>query len=175
MRYVYLVCGGGKTKIGLATDPVQRLQALQACCPVPLRLLGAIESNAHGESLLHALFAERRTHNEWFEGEFTEEEKIFAFDILKAHSRLSERGEIDAHELVPVKRRSDQTKSQRKAEAEEATKGWTREQYRAFSSLRCSVPEMEEMLTNPATEKWMIPVLKWAITCDSRHHVDSQS
>jgi hypothetical protein len=58
----------GMYKIGYSTDPVRRLEAVQAACPAPLVFEWAIPcwGNDGTELKLHRRFAEQRVHGEWF-------------------------------------------------------------------------------------------------------------
>jgi hypothetical protein len=59
---------GGLIKIGLAADPKKRLAAMQAGCPIQLRVLGLIHgADLFAERRLHRLFTADRRHGEWFE------------------------------------------------------------------------------------------------------------
>jgi T5orf172 domain len=68
-RYVYAIQAvtGGPVKIGRAKDVVHRLEQLQNCCPLPLRIIWHKAGVANDEEILHAHFADRRQHGEWFD------------------------------------------------------------------------------------------------------------
>lgn len=56
----------GLIKIGVGS-PTSRLQQIQGMSPVPLRLLGHIDlGGSKLEGRLHRLFADARSHGEWF-------------------------------------------------------------------------------------------------------------
>lgn len=68
-RHIYFIQAtqGGLIKIGSANDPWERLRNVQACCPIPLRLIGMIwEGGRFQEKQLHLQFAELCHHGEWF-------------------------------------------------------------------------------------------------------------
>ena len=59
---------GGETgaiKIGRSVNADVRLRDIQACCPIPIRLL-ATRKGASREKMYHRLFAADRLHGEWF-------------------------------------------------------------------------------------------------------------
>src|SRR5689334_19799773 len=51
--YVYVISGGGLSKIGTSRDPVQRIVDIQAMCPVPLFVAGLAHGGEELERLLH--------------------------------------------------------------------------------------------------------------------------
>lgn len=69
-RFVYFIEAKetGLIKIGLANCARARLKQLQTLSPVPLVLLGVVETDKFGalEKDLHRRFAEHRAHGEWF-------------------------------------------------------------------------------------------------------------
>lgn len=66
--YFVQAVNGGLIKIGIAQDPQQRLAAMQAGCPIQLRIIALIgDSNWFDEQRLHRLFEADRRHGEWFE------------------------------------------------------------------------------------------------------------
>lgn len=65
----------GRVKIGWTSrPPAERLATLQTGSPTPLRLVFWTEGNESTERVLHALFAARRVHGEWFD--FAEEDPV---------------------------------------------------------------------------------------------------
>jgi hypothetical protein len=58
--------GGGPIKIGRAEDPEARLKALQTGSPVRLKLCRFVDAPVEWEARLHDVFAEWRSHGEWF-------------------------------------------------------------------------------------------------------------
>jgi hypothetical protein len=70
VRQVYFIEAEGvdRVKIGVANCSHARLKTLEGACPVPLRLLGAVETDKFGtlEKELHKRFAEHRDRGEWF-------------------------------------------------------------------------------------------------------------
>lgn len=68
--YFIQAVSGGLIKIGATTaqSPETRLAAMQAGCPVRLRILAVIRNpERFQEQLIHRLFADDRRHGEWFE------------------------------------------------------------------------------------------------------------
>lgn len=65
---VYFIRAGtdGPVKIGLATDPLRRLGALQTAHSELLRLIRVLDGGATVEKALHARFAALRMSGEWF-------------------------------------------------------------------------------------------------------------
>ena len=57
----------GKIKIGTSRNLSQRLRELSSGSPVPIRLLLSIPGDRSKELELHMMFAESRSHGEWFE------------------------------------------------------------------------------------------------------------
>ncbi|HEY9578248.1 MAG TPA: GIY-YIG nuclease family protein [Rhizorhapis sp.] len=55
----------GAIKIGRSVNAAVRLKDIQACSPIPVRLL-ATRRGGSREKLYHKLFAAHRLHNEWF-------------------------------------------------------------------------------------------------------------
>jgi len=68
-KVVYFVQSrlGGPIKIGLTTEPKQRLKQLQNGSPIPLQILGALRGDAKVEAAIHERFRKLRLHDEWFE------------------------------------------------------------------------------------------------------------
>lgn len=54
-------------KIGWSDNPQRRLRNLQTGSPVPLHLLAVFEGGAIVEAELHRRFADKRSHDEWFD------------------------------------------------------------------------------------------------------------
>jgi hypothetical protein len=70
MRTIYFIRGRktGLIKIGVAFNPIQRLETLQTGSPDVLDLIAVIENPAIGlEAQLHTQFTSARRHGEWFE------------------------------------------------------------------------------------------------------------
>lgn len=67
--YLYVVgpTNSGRVKIGITTDTLQRLKALQASSPALLRLLWWARGSREMEERLHLRFHSYRTHGEWFD------------------------------------------------------------------------------------------------------------
>lgn len=54
-------------KIGFTDGPIsRRYKSIQACCPVPLVIIGTIKGSRGIEASLHRRFRQHRTHGEWF-------------------------------------------------------------------------------------------------------------
>lgn len=69
-RSVYFIqaVSGGLVKIGVATNPEDRLAQIQHMSPVPLRIIATLPgAGQQGEAALHQRFAGARRHGEWFE------------------------------------------------------------------------------------------------------------
>lgn len=68
IRTVYLIQGvrTGITKIGVTNNVQTRLAALDMASPEPLRLIHSFLGTEETEGKLHAEFADRRSHREWF-------------------------------------------------------------------------------------------------------------
>lgn len=67
---VYFIrqCGGGPTKIGVATDVEARLSALQTAHAYPLEVVGIwLGATIEDEKRLHAKFSDKRLLGEWFD------------------------------------------------------------------------------------------------------------
>lgn len=66
---IYFIQGvdGGPIKIGISSRPRTRLQDIQICSPVLLRLLTTIPGDVAKELSLHIRFAPWRLHGEWFQ------------------------------------------------------------------------------------------------------------
>lgn len=56
----------GPVKIGCSVDPVKRLAAFQAGCPIHLELIATMESVPSLERALQHKFAADHQHGEWF-------------------------------------------------------------------------------------------------------------
>lgn len=63
---VYFISDGEFVKIGVASDPEQRIKALQTSTPHPLELLCTLEGDYPLERKLHTMFADYRASGEWF-------------------------------------------------------------------------------------------------------------
>lgn len=56
----------GLVKIGITLDIAQRHKAIRASSPIPIEVLGFVESDHRLEKAIHAGLAEHREHGEWF-------------------------------------------------------------------------------------------------------------
>lgn len=65
-RYVYFARRGPIVKIGIATNPHERMRALETGAGAPVQLLGAIVGTAELEKSVHQQFRAHRVHGEWF-------------------------------------------------------------------------------------------------------------
>lgn len=67
-RFVYLIFGGGLTKIGASHDPIGRMATFQPMSPAILELRLVIWASAHSwlESELHSRFRKQKSHGEWY-------------------------------------------------------------------------------------------------------------
>jgi len=63
---IYFIKGYDKVKIGRASFPITRLDALRTGSPVPLTLLGFVPERFKSESSWHIEFHHIRSHGEWF-------------------------------------------------------------------------------------------------------------
>lgn len=65
---VYFIQGidGGPIKIGTARELVLRVEAIQSCCPMRLRVLRVVPGGEDRERLFHDQFAGARLHGKWF-------------------------------------------------------------------------------------------------------------
>lgn len=65
---VYMIRAGtdGPVKIGVAKDPLSRLQILQIGCPLKLYFIRLLDGSDAEERRLHSRFAVQRTFGEWF-------------------------------------------------------------------------------------------------------------
>lgn len=65
---VYFIGGDvGAIKIGVSIAPLERLATMQMGSPVKLRILALVEGGMDAEKEYHRLFANHRSHGEWFE------------------------------------------------------------------------------------------------------------
>lgn len=64
--YFLEAIGTGLVKIGKTDQFDARVRTLQLISPVPLRLLKVIEGYTDQEKFFHSLWAEHRSHGEWF-------------------------------------------------------------------------------------------------------------
>ncbi len=69
MNQIYFIQGieGGLIKIGYAEYLNKRLERIQACSPVRLKILINFHGRSLKEELIHKQFSKYRQHNEWFE------------------------------------------------------------------------------------------------------------
>lgn len=56
----------GRTKIGTSKQLGQRLENIQACCPMPLECVAYFPGNSEVETEVHEMFSAFRLHGEWF-------------------------------------------------------------------------------------------------------------
>jgi T5orf172 domain len=56
----------GLIKIGVSSDPMSRIAALQTAADEPLELLGLCQGGRIFESVIHRLLADHHSHGEWF-------------------------------------------------------------------------------------------------------------
>lgn len=77
-RVVYFIAGGGLIKIGKSGNVATRLPLLQCGSPVPLTLLGTRRGYTELEAALHARFADKHSHGEWFDVTLAEIEEFLA-------------------------------------------------------------------------------------------------
>jgi hypothetical protein len=56
----------GPVKIGFTCELPSRLRSLQNSCPIPIKLLAAVQGGRDVEKAYHARFAADRLHGEWF-------------------------------------------------------------------------------------------------------------
>jgi hypothetical protein len=101
-EHVYFVQGlmGGPIKIGTAGDVEARFKAIQACSPVPLRVLHVIRDTGRTiEAKIHRRFALYRLHGEWFEntGELLQYIHELKEQTKEAKKPL-EHGQVGSHE-----------------------------------------------------------------------------
>ncbi len=66
MSKVYFLEGADRIKIGTTCNLNERIRDIQAMSPIALTLLGAWEGGHSLEAHIHRLFADDRTHGEWF-------------------------------------------------------------------------------------------------------------
>jgi hypothetical protein len=66
--YIYFIApvGGGRIKIGVSTQPIQRLMNLSYWSPVPLEILATVSGTIRDEGHIHYLFKDAWSHHEWF-------------------------------------------------------------------------------------------------------------
>lgn len=67
--YIYFARGGDFVKIGVSSNPQQRVASLATGSPHPLTLLGTIRGDERDEAAMHGLFADLRANREWFRAE----------------------------------------------------------------------------------------------------------
>lgn len=63
---IYFIRDGRAIKIGIASDPENRLSGLQVGNPRQLKLLGSFKGTAFDESCLHRQFGRYCIRGEWF-------------------------------------------------------------------------------------------------------------
>jgi gamma-glutamyl:cysteine ligase YbdK (ATP-grasp superfamily) len=66
-QLVYFIrASSGHIKIGIASNPKERLALLQIANPLPLELMGTVPGGVKLERELHSEFAAHRVSGEWF-------------------------------------------------------------------------------------------------------------
>lgn len=68
-RYLYLISGGGLTKIGIADDVKKRVKTLNLASPVQLEVIASffVPNAMTVEGELHTRFKDKRVRGEWFD------------------------------------------------------------------------------------------------------------
>lgn len=69
--HVYFFMAGEFIKIGKAHDIEKRRLTIQACCPLPIEVIGSVRCSTNAESLrleshLHKTIGWKHAHHEWF-------------------------------------------------------------------------------------------------------------
>jgi len=70
LLYIIRVVNTKLVKLGIATNPVSRLNALQTGCPFKLELCGTVEYDGPAtvlEAGLHEMFNDLHVRGEWFQ------------------------------------------------------------------------------------------------------------
>lgn len=65
--YLMRCTESGNTKIGFAKSVARRFKEIQAHSPTKLEVIHTVSAHHHHERQLHAQFADRRLHGEWFD------------------------------------------------------------------------------------------------------------
>lgn len=92
---VYLLRGGGLTKIGYSTDVKARLAAIRSHSPAPVQLVWLTPGGVELERSLHEEFAPSRRHGEWFALSLDELRDLS--NRLPLPPRVTKRGATFAH------------------------------------------------------------------------------
>lgn len=88
--YAIQATGGGLVKLGYTTHLERRLVSLQNMCPIPLAYIWHRHGARYDEVTLHAAFASRRQHGEWFDLQDLELGELDrALAVLNAEERVS--------------------------------------------------------------------------------------
>lgn len=64
--YFVLAPSAGLVKVGTTFRLPHRLAEIETMSPVPVELIGHVAGGVRREAEYHALFAEQRSHGEWF-------------------------------------------------------------------------------------------------------------
>lgn len=84
-RVYFIVAGlgeSGYTKVGFSVDVRKRLLALQAACPLALKVVANVPGGREVERAVHDALADRRMHGGWFRGAVNEAEVEAIIDRL---------------------------------------------------------------------------------------------
>ena len=97
--HVYFAVGGGKTKVGYARDPEERIRDIQKCSPVEITIVATTEGGRGLESRIHSLMLDRhpRSHGEWFHGEISPAE---ALDLIEHAGRAAQTTETQRSQAI---------------------------------------------------------------------------
>jgi DNA-binding transcriptional ArsR family regulator len=86
--YVYLArAENGAIKVGATTDPLARLNALNAASPVAVEMVRLLPGGQAHRSYLHRRFDEWRQPGDWFAGDAAVEVEAFARSLQEAVQR----------------------------------------------------------------------------------------
>lgn len=110
--FIYVIRAGGFVKIGVARDPVRRIEGLRAGCPFPIEVISL--RTAPGilafqvERRVHTELAAARVHGEWFQ--------IDPRDVAPVLTRMISRSKLAREKWLrdgyldwepPLRRKSD--------------------------------------------------------------------
>jgi len=114
---VYFIRSGDYIKIGVATNPHQRMRDLQTGNPIKLEIMGAIPGSFEMETELHRQFSENRTEGEWF----TVDNRIedFITSIVALFPDYLDRDFL-INETPAIKKKSKKNKQKRKGKKSQA-------------------------------------------------------
>lgn len=65
-KYLYFIACGDAVKVGVSSDPENRMKELRAGAPGPLRIVAKFEQRGRDEGALHKRIAHLRLYGEWF-------------------------------------------------------------------------------------------------------------